>query len=308
MSSGKSKFYLLPQIHQRALHELYLNRHDSNFVVSEETREFILQNPQVFTEEFADYERDPHLKDSYSQFTDSSGVEIRLLQDTPRTPLPDTSSESEGESSPWFVRKISASSGSNSDSVSPAEIDADSFNDHSIKTNVTILHKSPKGYTSSKSHHSDSMSNIDNYQENENDLNGGEDGELIQLGLNGKPLDDQSYSSKVYVSNKPRTRLDGSIPIDYHLINRFVSQIKNEPGNDLVIEKLIDSVSWKQILRIAKGLNQDINSVTQSQRLQQILLLETYVLRKEGEVFNLDNKVWITPLCVNCCKTVTLSL
>jgi hypothetical protein len=117
------------------------------------------------------------------------------------------------------------------------------------------------------------MSHIDYYEEmndyDENGSNGGEDGEIVQLGLNGKPLDDQSYSSKVYVSiNTPRTRLDGSVPIDYHLVNRFVSQIKNEPGNDLVIEKLIDSVSWKQILRIAKGLNQDINSVTQSQRLQ----------------------------------------
>jgi hypothetical protein len=106
MSSGKSKFYLLPQIHQRALHELYLNRHDSNFVVSEETKAFILQNTQVFAEEFADYERDPHLKDSYSQFTDSSGVEIRLLIDPSRTPPPDTSSESEGEDSPLFVRKF----------------------------------------------------------------------------------------------------------------------------------------------------------------------------------------------------------
>jgi hypothetical protein len=136
------------------------------------------------------------------------------------------------------------------------------------------------------------MSHIDNYQENDDDLRESEDGEVVQLGLNGKPLDDQSYTSKVYVSNKPRIRLDGSKSIDYHLINKFVSQIKNEPGDDLVIEKLIDSVSWKSILRIAKGLNQDKNSVSQSQRLQQILLLETYVFTKEGEVFNIDNKVW----------------
>ncbi len=109
MSSGKSKFYLLPQVHQRALHELYLN-HDSNFVVSEETKEFILKNQQVFSEEFADYEREPFLKDSYSQFTDSSGVEIGLLIDPSRTPPPDASSESEGEGSPCFVKKISTSS------------------------------------------------------------------------------------------------------------------------------------------------------------------------------------------------------
>jgi hypothetical protein len=229
MSSGKSKFYLLPQIHQRALHELYLNRHDPNFVVSKETREFILQNSQVFTDEFAEYEIDPYVKDHYSQFTDSKGVEISLLVDPPRTPPPDISSESEGEDSPSFIEKISAFSGSNSDSISPTEIDVDLFNDHSIKRNVTILHKSSKDFTPSKSHHLDSMLNQNYDGSNEHyDNNGsieGEEGEVVQLGLNGKPVDDQSYSSKVYVSNKSRTRLDGSIPIDYHLVNRFVSQI-----------------------------------------------------------------------------------
>ena len=129
MSSGIAKFYQLPRIHQRALHELYLNRHDSNFVVSEETKQFLLLNQSIVREEFnLEFERESFTKDFYSQFTDSSGAEILLYQEAPPTPPP--AKLSAVEDNPFSLGKISASSGSNSESISPADFDDDSFNLH----------------------------------------------------------------------------------------------------------------------------------------------------------------------------------
>jgi hypothetical protein len=110
-----------------------------------------------------------------------------------------------------------------------------------------------------------------------------EDGEVSQqIGLNGKPITSSPSGSNIYMSSRPKIRLDMSIPIDHQLIKRFVSQIRNEDFS-IEIEKLIDLISWKQILRICKGRNRDINSISQTLRLEQILQLETYLFKKENE-------------------------
>jgi glycogen synthase len=102
MSSIKSIFYSLPTIHQRALHELWLNRNDSNFVVSEETKPFREENQQVLREEFdVEFKRQPFTLGQYSKFTDSSGVEILLYKDPSKTPPPDYSSSEEEYEGPF---------------------------------------------------------------------------------------------------------------------------------------------------------------------------------------------------------------
>jgi hypothetical protein len=213
----------------------------------------------------------------------------------------------EDEDNPRLLGEISAFSVTNSESISPRVVDDESVNFHTNRLNVTTLHKSSNDSSPSKGYNRNNMSSpVDNNYNENNDYNNDNNVDCnpqqelgeVQLGLNGKPLDYQSPNSKVFLNLKPRVRLDGSIPIDHPLITRFVAQIKNEEGHDLVIEKLIDIVSWKQILRIAKGLNQDTNSLTQRLRLDQILNLETYVLKKEGDIFNLDNTVWSnTTIC-----------
>jgi hypothetical protein len=249
MSSGKPRFYQLPRIHQRALHELYLNRHDSNFVVSEETKLFLLLNQSIVVEELnLEFERESFTKDSYSQFTDSSGAEILLYQEAPPTPPLDNLSAVEDNDNPWSLGKFSASSGSNSELISPEDFEDDSFNLHTNRENVTTLHKSPKDSNPSQGYYQDTMSSLVDHNISDENYDGydgnppGENGDIVQLGLNGKLLDYQSPNGKVFVNLKPRIRLDGSIPIDHQLIIRFVAQIKNE-DHDLVIEKLVDSVS-----------------------------------------------------------------
>jgi hypothetical protein len=120
-----------------------------------------------------------------------------------------------------------------------------------------------------------------------------EEGEVppIQLGFNGKPLTSTEVESSIFMSKNKKIRLDSASPIDHSLIKRFTSQVKNEDFKS-PIEKLIDPVCWRQILRIAKGRNQDVNSIPQQARLQQILLLETYVFKEDSEVILLDNNVW----------------
>jgi hypothetical protein len=77
----------LSRIHQRALHELYLSRHDPEFVVSQETTNFLKQNQAVFREDSnTDYERAPHIFDSYFQIKDSDGV-TRLYVSKPSSTL-----------------------------------------------------------------------------------------------------------------------------------------------------------------------------------------------------------------------------
>jgi transposase InsO family protein len=285
MSSGKSAFFSLPLIHQRALHELWLNRSDPNFVVSEETKEFLLQNQSILREEFRlDFEQEPFSRSTYSQFTDPSGTELLLFKERPSTP---NQSDSEDDIASLQTEKIQQSNKRSSESISSEEIEEDVINRHQSRSNVTTLHKSPRD--SYPSHYSPKdMSQQDDFQENNND----EDGEVtIQYGLNGKPIDYKSPSSKVFVNLKPPIRLDGSMQIDHQLVTKFVAQIKND-DSEIQIEKLVDKVSWRSILRIARGRCQDTNSVPQRNRSYQLEDLEKYLFRKDDEYVALDETVW----------------
>jgi hypothetical protein len=90
---------------------------------------------------------------------------------------------------------------------------------------------------------------------------GNEEGEVVQLGLNGKPISSSPSGSNVFMSTRPKIRLDGSMPIDHQLVKRFVSQIRNDDFSQ-EIERLIDPISWKQIIRICKGRCQNVNPST----------------------------------------------
>jgi hypothetical protein len=74
------------------------------------------------------------------------------------------------------------------------------------------------------------------------------------------------------MSSRPKIR-----PLD-QLVKRFVSQIRNDDFSQ-EIKRLIDPISWKQIIRICKGRCQDVNSIPQRDRLEQILRLEAYVFK-----------------------------
>jgi hypothetical protein len=78
----------------------------------------------------------------------------------------------------------------------------------------------------------------------------------VQLGFNGLPLEENQAEHSVFVSNTAKIRLDGSQPLNHDLVRNFVAQVKNNDFK-VLIEKLINNLSWMQILIIAKGMNQN---------------------------------------------------
>jgi hypothetical protein len=203
-----------------------------------------------------------------------------VLDYSPSTPLyqPESDSESEGDNNDQSTVKISKSKSFNySSSYYPTSQQEEEgyINHHVIKSGVTIFRKQNNTPSTEPDNMSQDQSpaddqNCPDYEFEEGEVN------PIQLGFNGKPLVSTEVESSIFMSTGKKFRLDGASPIDHSLIKRFISQVKNEDFKS-PIEKLIDPVSWKQILRVAKGRNQDINSIPQHARLQQILSLETYV-------------------------------
>jgi hypothetical protein len=86
----------------------------------------------------------------------------------------------------------------------------------------------------------------------------------------------------VFVSNTVKIRLDGSQLLSHDLIKKFVAQVKNNDFK-VPIEKLIDSLSWMQILIIAKGMNQNSNSISEVSRLEELHDLDSYVNKEDGD-------------------------
>jgi hypothetical protein len=240
----------LSRIHQQAQHELYLSRHDSQFVVSQETINFLDQNQSLLREVFhLDYEREHHIFDSYTQITDSDRITRLYISEPSSTPpYCQSYSDSEDEVRDLPKTKIFPSASSISNSDSQVEEEEDSINHHKIRTGVTTLHKSPK-QRSSPLQHSHSQYNFNSEMSDTSDhdkTHSGEDqdqdypeyeseeGEVSQqIGLNGKPITSCPSGSNIYMSSRPKIRLDMSIPIDHQLVKRFVSQIRNE---DFTIE------------------------------------------------------------------------
>jgi hypothetical protein len=150
MSSRKgdlNHFSKLPANHQRALHELWLRRVNSTFVVSQETLTFLEQNQTILREEFDKvFEREPMQIGEYTQNTDS----LSDLVWSPPTPLhePDSGSESEGE-----LRVDTSKSNSKNYSRSffkPTSQEEEGYiNRHEIRSGVITLHKSPRHYSPS---------------------------------------------------------------------------------------------------------------------------------------------------------------
>jgi hypothetical protein len=285
---------------------LWLARTDPTFVVSQETKDFLFENQSILKEEFdTEFERTPFQLGEYSQVTDSFGTDLLYPKEAPATPLYQSDPyKSDSDNGDLSTVKISKSTHSSSNPFSITE-EEDHINHHLIRSGVTTLRtKSPNNNTgfpsvvvdytalNSSSHASDNMSND---QQNDHDYqdNEMEEGETtpIQHGFNGKQLSSTEGESSVFMSTTKKIRLDSASPIDHSLIKKFIFQVKNEDFKS-PIEKLIDGVCWRQILRLAKGRNQDVNSITQHARLQQILLLETYVFKEESEVIQLDNNVW----------------
>jgi hypothetical protein len=171
MSSSKSNFYKLPLIHQRALHELWLLRTDSTFVVSQETRSFLEQNQTILREEFdTEFERQPFQLGEYSQISDSFGTDYLVLQDPPATPLyKSDSSDSDSESDNGDLSTIKISNSISSSSHPPSQQEEDNYiNHHVIKSGVTTLRtKSPK-QNSPTTDNSDNMSQGEQLSDNQN--------------------------------------------------------------------------------------------------------------------------------------------
>jgi hypothetical protein len=142
MSSGKSKFYQLPRVHQRALHELWLSRNDSTFVVSQETKDFLYKNQSIFRERFEkEFERIPFQLGEYSQITDSSGTDFQVLKDAPATPpYKSDPSDSESESDNGDLSTVKISNSKSSSSHPPSQEEEDNYiNHHVIKSGVIYI-------------------------------------------------------------------------------------------------------------------------------------------------------------------------
>jgi hypothetical protein len=273
MSSSKSKFYSLSPVHQRALHELWLARTDktNTFVVSEETKLFLLNNQDIVKEEFnLEFERHPFELGEYSQVTVKNKSYL-VYNDPPQTP-PYQPSDSEEEDASTV--KISRSKSSSSSFINYSTEDGSEtpLNFHKERTGATHLNTSPRN-----SHTSQIMSN-DDHEEGEyvEDNTHPPDEPEIQFGLSGQPLESSEKESNIFMSNQKKIRIDSAYPITHELIKKFVSQVRNEDFKS-PIEKLIDHASWRQILRTAKGRCQDINSATHSARLLELLSLERFM-------------------------------
>jgi hypothetical protein len=198
----------LSRIHQRALHELYLSRHDSQFVISQETINFLNQNQSILRENFhLDYEREHHIFDSYSQITVSDGItSLYVSKQTSTPPYCQSQSDSEDEVRNLKKPKIFPSASSSSTPDSQLEEEENTINHHKIRTGVTTLHKSPT--LASRLQHSHSQDNFipemsytsdhdnthdQNYAEYET-----EDGEVSQqIGINGKPINSSPSGSNI---------------------------------------------------------------------------------------------------------------
>lgn len=137
-------------------------------------------------------------------------------------------------------------------------------------------------------------------EENEDDYNSKETdspskrekvGGKVQLGFSGLPKLESHIEHSVFVSNQTKFRLDGASTLNHEGMRKFVAQVKNN-NFKVDIEDLIDDLSWLQILIIAKGMNQDSNSISESSRLKDLEQLDAYVNREEGQLVELDNTVW----------------
>jgi hypothetical protein len=200
MSSSKHNFYKLSPIHQKALHELWIRKNDSNYEVSQATTDFLFENQSVLRENFdLEFERQPFQLGSYTRLLDS---DILLLNNNPSTPPP-SDSDSEGESN--------------------SSISTDHINRHKIRSGETFLRSnSSHKHTNSNSVEIDNdnlsspldsfrtMSNDhENDQVHPDDHNNLEEGEEpsqnFQIGFNGKPLTSGVAESSIFMSTTKRS-------------------------------------------------------------------------------------------------------
>jgi hypothetical protein len=69
--------------------------------------------------------------------------------------------------------------------------------------------------------------------------------------------------------------------------------------------RLIDNLSWMLILVIAKGMNQNSNSISEVSRLKELDDLDFYVNKEEGQNVELEYSIWnktiVCRLLLECC-------
>ena len=124
------------------------------------------------------------------------------------------------------------------------------------------------------------------YQDNTGGIN-----PPVQIGLNGKSLNQSIDEKKYSINNHKVVRLDSAYKTDHALVKRSCSQIKNEETTE-PIEILIDDINWKAIFRSGQSKCQDSQSSTHVNKLQQLASLEDYVFREENQVVPIDGAVW----------------
>jgi hypothetical protein len=152
--------------------------------------------------------------------------------------------------------------------------------------------KSPDDYESSSSSEGENPKSVDNTDSPSRRGNLPEtEPPEVQLGFNGLPLEENQAKHSVFVSNSVKVRLDGTQPPNHDLVKKFVSQVKNNDFK-VPIEKLIDGLSWLQIMIIARGMSHNSNSISEVSRLKELDDLETYVTREKGQIVELDNNMW----------------
>ena len=213
MSTHSKTFNNLTPVHQRSLHELYLTRHSVLPELSEETKNFLVDNPEIVREEFGSlFERDPFdFRDSNVLFYCPITRAVSDIQSS--TPPPGYSSDS--EDSAENVEEMASSDSKRKQKKTKKNENISDDNENTDYSNNEEI---------------DGNDHIDPIDTPENVSGENRDVEpkvvpLGRRGFNGQ-LAVRSNDNSVYVSNTPKVRLEDSQTITHDLVKRFVAQMR----------------------------------------------------------------------------------
>jgi hypothetical protein len=201
MQTHSKLFNSLNRIEQRAHHELYLSRR--GFPISEQTSEFLVQNPSFIHEEFGTLFETEQFKlgdnnPFYCPIARTSGIP-NFPPHTP--PYQSDSLDSDCESNIFDTTNMGKDSNKKAKkdkshpSALPAEQDDDSINYHNKdETPPDDINLSSRNDFKSSEQDDNNFLHDDDYQKEDGEIN-------VRYGFNGKPLIKFDRGQPIFVSN-----------------------------------------------------------------------------------------------------------
>jgi transposase InsO family protein len=289
MQTHSKRFNRLSQIEQRAHHELYLSRF--GFPISEESNSYLEQNPSLIREEFGSlFERDDFYLGDNNPFICPINRTLETSSVRPGTPLYQSDS-SDSDSEPAILHSKMAKNLSNkTQKVSGKSSPLSNQDDEARDPHINYHNDKTPPLNSNKSSHDDENDD-DQYDNDHINTSHLEDGEIVQYGLNGKPVTKSDKGQAFFISNQKKERLEAGSIIDSDKITRFVQQIRREDFEDH-IENLVDDTVWEQTLIIYRSFFWDFKNPEHETRLMQIDMLELYLTREKTSLVALNNDIW----------------